>query len=229
MTAFRARIYLKQLVQSALPTQVPPLIVASMGRSGSTVVWDSLRHAVAAHRGVGRFNKQMTRLVSQQTWDLASAKFLPGVVYKTHGLAEELSSSSGARVIFLFGSATDAALSVHSCETRYGHDWIIEHLRHLRASGGFDELANRDVLRFSEQLDGWIGKAGTPRMILRYDSLWDHEEALSDFTGVAVKLPVRKARTGPAAVDAATRARFTDTYGELDARIAALPDCQILC
>lgn len=228
MNAVPVRTRLKHVVQRTLPSNLPPLIIASMGRSGSTLVWDALRQAFAAHRSGGWFEGPLTRLVSEQAWDLGTVRFVPGVVYKTHGLAEELPDESGARVVFLFGSATDAALSVLSCKTRYGPDWIAEHFRHLRASGGFSELAKRDVLRFSDQLDGWIGKSGTPRMILRYDSLWDHEQTLSEFAGVRVKLPIRRARLGATAADESTRARYLETYAALDEKIAAMPDCQVL-
>ncbi|OOY06992.1 MULTISPECIES: hypothetical protein [unclassified Thioclava] len=171
----------------------------------------------------------LTRTLGPEGYGIyAFADFHPGIVYKTHGLAEELPDHSGAKVVFLFGSATDAALSVLSCETRYGPDWIVEHFRHLRASGTIDELAQRDVLRFSDQLDGWIGKTSTPRIILRYGGLWDYQDALSDFTGVRVALPPKRARKGAGAADAETRGRFVQTYAALDARIAALPDCQVL-
>ncbi|MFX4296132.1 hypothetical protein [Pseudosulfitobacter pseudonitzschiae] len=129
-------------------------------------------------------------------------------------------------MVFLFGSATDAALSVLACRDRYGTRWIEQHLEHLRADGSFEDLGNRDVLRFGDQLDSWIGKSGTPRLILHYDALWDHVDTLSEFTGVPVLLPARRARSGAAAADSATRARFAETYAALDARIAALPACQ---
>lgn len=218
----------KRVLQFALPSKIPPLIVASMGRSGSTLVWDALRQAVTLERFPGLLQRQGLRLVSDQAWNLSRARFAPGVVYKTHGLADELPTDSGARVVFLFGSATDAALSVHACRDRYGERWIEQHFEHLRASGPFEELGARDVLRFSEQLDGWIGKSGTERLILHYDALWDHVDTLSEFTGASIKLPPRRARGGAAAAHTETRARFAQTYAKLDARIAAMPLCQVL-
>jgi hypothetical protein len=222
------KTHIKHLLQRTVPTRIPPLIVASMGRSGSTVVWDAVRHAVAQSRFPGPLKAQGLRMVSDQAWDLDKTQFAPGVVYKTHGLAQELPDRTGAKVVFLFGSATDAALSVLACRDRYGPDWIKLHFEHLRASGPFDDLATRDVLRFSDQLDGWIGKAGTRRLILHYDALWDHQDTLSDFVGVPVTLPERRARKGATAADPQTRSLFEETYAALDARIAALPACQVL-
>ncbi|AHM03738.1 hypothetical protein roselon_01350 [Roseibacterium elongatum DSM 19469] len=224
--AFKTRV--KHVLQRTLPTSLPPVIVASMGRSGSTLVHDALCQAVTRARFPAALQGQGLRIVTDQAWDLDARPFAPGIVYKTHGLAEELPDHSGAKVVFLFGSATDAALSVLACRDHYGDRWIRDHFAHLRASGPFEELGDRDVLRFGDQLDGWIGKTGTPRMILHYDALWDTEEALSRFVGVPVTLPARRARSGATAADAETRARFAASYAELDARIAALPRCQVL-
>lgn len=228
MIAPAAKTRVKRALQHVLPTALPSLIVASMGRSGSTLAYDALRRAVAMARFPGPLQAQGLRLVSDQAWDLDRTRFVPGVVYKTHDLAHELPEGSGTKVVFLFGSATDAALSVLACRDRYGPRWIEQHFEHLRASGPFEELGARDVLRFGEQVDGWIGKAGTQRLILHYDALWDHAQTLSDFAGVPVRLPPRRPRNGASAADAETRAHFAATYGALDARIAALPVCQVL-
>lgn len=224
----QAKTRVKRLIQRVLPTDLPPVIVASMGRSGSTLICDALRDAFARKRFPGIMNSQGSRVVSDPAWDLDVMHFRPGVVYKTHGLSEELPDGSGARVVFLFGSATDAALSVLACRDRFGEDWIKLHFEHLRASGTFDELGDRDVLRFGDQLDGWLGKSGTPRIAMHYDALWDHQRTLSEFVGAEIQLPKRRARSGSKAADAATRARFADTYAELDAKIASMPTCQVL-
>lgn len=199
-----------------------------MGRSGSTVVYEALSRALATSHFPTPLQTQALRLVADQAWNLECTRFAPGIVYKTHGLAHELPSNSGARVVFLFGSATDAALSVLACRDRYGPRWIEQHFEHLRADGPFEDLGNRDVLRFGDQLEGWIGKFGTSRLILHYDALWDHADTLSEFTSVPVQLPARRARSGAVAADAATRARFAETYAALDAQVAALPVCQVL-
>lgn len=224
----KARTRVKRVLQSVLPSTLPPLIVASMGRSGSTLVWSALRQAVAAARFPRPLRAHGLRLVSDQAWDLDRTRLTPGVVYKTHGLAQELPDCSGAKVVFLFGSATDAALSVLACRDRYGMRWIEEHFAHMRAHGAFDELGDRDVLRFEEQLDGWVQKSGTPRLILHYDAIWEYEHTLSEFLGTRVSLPPRRQRTGATSADPEMLTRFAGTYAKLDARIATMPRCQVL-
>lgn len=217
----------KDLLQVSLPTRRPPIIVASMGRSGSTIVWNAVAQAVATDRfkSLGHLG---IKIVSDQAWDLGKKKLLPGIVYKTHALADEFPRDSGAKVVFLFGSATDAALSVLSCERRYGLDWVKEHFMHVRASGPFEALGEYDVLRFGEQIEGWVGLSGVPRLILHYDALWEHQSTLSKFVGAPIELPRRQPRVGPSAANANTRARFALAYRDLDERINRMQKCQIL-
>ena len=223
----RSKKILKLVTLSLLPTQHSPIIVASMGRSGSTLIWDALRYGMANSR-FPWMGKNGVRLVTETAWDLSTIRFKPGVVYKTHGLAHELPSNCSAKVVFIFGSATEAALSVLACRSKYGDHWIKEHFVHLRAKGHIGDLGDRDVLRFGEQIDGWIGKTGIERLILHYDALWEHERTLSEFAGVNVKLRPRRPRVSTEAVDSKTRAFFAQTYSALDERIRLLPTCQLL-
>lgn len=221
------RDQIKLNLQRILPSRHQPIIVASMGRSGSTIVWKAVCNAIAKDRF--KFLGSLgLKIVSDSAWDLKARQYLPGVVYKTHGLAHELPPDSNAKVVFLFGSASDAALSVLSCEQRYGSEWIKAHFDHLRARGTIDDLGKRDVLRFAEQLEGWIGLAGVRRLILRYEALWEFQSTLSEFVGVPVELPPRLKRASPESIDRQTRAQFLATYRELDKHIDEIPRCRIL-
>lgn len=213
--------------QNIFPCPLPPIIVASMGRSGSTLVYTAVSRAIAAERflWLGRFGGA---IVSDSAWDLGEKRYEPGVVYKTHGLAHELPAGAQAKVIFLFGPASDAALSVLACKEKYGQEWIDLHFDHLRATGTVQDLSSSDVLRFEEQVDGWRGKDGVERLILRYDAIWDHAETLSEFVGCPVKLPVRRARSGVNAAPREEREQFLITYARLDEKFAALPPCEWL-
>ncbi|WP_223477187.1 hypothetical protein [Oricola indica] len=181
-----------------------------------------------AKRRFGPFQGLGIRVVSDYAWNLDETSFAQGVVYKTHDLAQSMPRGLGTKVVFVFGSASDAALSVVSCRNRYGEDWIEEHFEHLHASGRFEDLGEKDVLRFEEQIDGWLSLSGVPRAIIHYDALWDYSDDLSAFCGIPITLPPRRPRVGVSEFDAATKVRFERTYAALDERIGALPRFQIL-
>lgn len=202
---------------------LPPVIVASMGRSGSTVCYNAIAQGMARERFgyLSSLKKNATRSLA---WDVANYPFKPGTVYKTHALAHELPASFTGKVVFTFGQASDAALSVVACRQKYGDEWVAEHFEHLCANGDFSELGERDVLRFEEQIDGWINLQGHDIMAIRYDALWDHPDELAAFLGFPVRLPPKRARQSLDLVDEAIVAGFRKTYARLDAKIAALPN-----
>jgi hypothetical protein len=224
MSKISPRRWIKNALQQSIPTQYDPIIVASMGRSGSTLVYEALCKGLARARfdalqGFG------LKIVGDVDWNL-SGPMTPGVVYKTHALSHELPRGCKARVVFVFSSASDAALSVFACYDRYGADWIAEHFDHMRADGGFEQLGERDVLCMERQIDGWFALDHANVLCLRYERLWENAEALSDFVGFPVVLPERKPRFSRQCVDEVTAKKFSATYRQLDEKIAALPDCR---
>ena len=88
-----------------------------------------------------------------------------------------------------------------------------------------EELGERDVLRFEEQIDGWLGVDHVKVLGLRYEGLWDNVDALSNFVGFPVVLPEKELRRSRQEMDMMTAKRFAATYRQLDEKIAALPDC----
>lgn len=211
------------LVNSLLKLR-SPIVVSSMGRSGSTLCTNAIADAVAK-RSFGARGRWLRKATRVDAWNLAEDRLAPNKVHKTHALPTELPDDFNGRVVFVFGLASDAALSVVSCKHRYGDDWISKHFRHLRAVGSFEELGQRDVLRFEEQIDGWTTLTGQDVLALRYDSLWDNVDVLSEFLGFEVKLPEQRPRTLNNYVDPATIAKFKATYDALDRKIMAMPGC----
>lgn len=198
-----------------------------MGRSGSTLCWRAISQSLAVHRygAAGRLmRKTLGKRLRDEAWDLGNDQMFPGYVYKTHALANELPVDFDGHIVFLFGLASDAALSVISCRERYGDDWLVEHFRHLRAIGSFEELCNRDVLQFGRQIDTWINLQGHDVLALRYETLWDNVEVLSKFLGFNVELPARLSRTAHSISDIETTRRLHKTYESLDSKIATMPD-----
>ena len=215
---------IKTGVRRLWPARCEPVLVASMGRSGSTLVYDSVVAGMARLR-FGPLAEPLRGAVRDTAWSLDTARFHRGRVYKTHDFPHGLGAQSAIRAIFLFGDAGSAARSVLNCETTRGRAWIEEHFEHLRASGSIEDVPHADVLRFGEQLDAWLSFEAVPVLSLRYEDLWaDGTEALiGRYVGFPVALPKRKARESAARDFGDREAALSATYGPLDERIAALP------
>ncbi|MDN5869436.1 MAG: hypothetical protein L0H73_01750 [Nitrococcus sp.] len=211
----------KHLARRALNSGYPAFIVASMGRSGSTLVWNAIAKALAEKR-YGRLSSSLGRIVKSHAWDLHKARLARGVVYKTHDMASSIAPALPVRGIFLFSRASDAALSVYSCYERFGKGWVEMHLRHLHANGNFVELLERDVLRLEEQVNGWVNETRFPVLAVRYEYLWDNEDKLRAFCDLPISLPKKRARVEKN-IDQSYVMKANKLYSELDARIDEMP------
>lgn len=100
----------------------------------------------------------------------------------------------------------------------------MQHLEHLQADGAFEDIPNRDVLRFGEQLDAWLACEDVPVLALRYEDLWTSgaQEVLSKFVGLPVCLPARKDRESTGMDLGDTGRQLKATYAALDAKVAGL-------
>lgn len=219
----------KKAFQKASFSRFPPIVIASMGRSGSTLVFDSASEGLAKIRFPFLKNSEISkRLVTDFLWDPYSKSVRNGIVYKTHALGNEIPYQSKAKFIFVFGKASDAALSVISCQERYGNSWIERHLQHLRAKGKFEEIPYKDVLGFDDQIESWKARSDLDRLFINYEALWDHQDEISDFCGFPFYLPERKERSGNFNHNNDLVKQIRTTYHELDVKIAEMPNIQTL-
>jgi hypothetical protein len=118
-------------------------------------------------------------------------------------------------------------LSVLRCRETEGEAWIAEHLRHMHSREGLEAILEREVLRLEEQIDAWLALRGADILSLKYDALWDRCAMLGEFVGFDVALPARAARS-VAVLDPNLIARVREAYAMFDARVAALPDHQLI-
>ena len=189
----------------------PSIIVASMGRSGSTVIFEALQARTDA------------RPAESFLIDIAGTSFEPGAIYKTHDYPDALRGARNVRAVFLFGGASEAAKSVYFQEKAKGREWIGRHFKHLKVHQPFEKLFEADILRIGDQLDVWTTWTHTPVLSLHYDTMWDNIDILRQFTGLNVQLPERRPRRDKS-LPADLEEKCLATYGELDGRIAAMPD-----
>lgn len=202
----------------AIPSKRPAVVVASFGRSGSTLLFEAMSWAMSRVR----FGRR-SRYTKDEAWDLSSTRLRPGIVYKTHDYPDALTGRDRVRSVFVFGSATDNVLSTLNQEKVKGRRWINAHLKHLRSTGCFEEILQRDVLGIMAQMDAWSTFDSSPILCVRYEALWDVQSDIRDFTGLPIELPKRRQRVTKE-VASSTLSKVMEFYGPIDARIAQLPD-----
>ncbi|WP_170762417.1 hypothetical protein [Ruegeria lacuscaerulensis] len=194
------------------------IIVASNGRSGSTLTFNTLQES---------FRRRSVRRAEQAAFvaRLKDADLSPPSLYKTHDFPDVLASKpEGVRVIFCFGPTKDSAFSVYSARERYGQDWLDTHFSNLNATGEFDDLFNRDVLQQARQIKEWATFVEVPVLCVRYDAIWDHQHEIAEFTGFAFVPPERIERA-PKSIPAELLKAANTVYDPIDKVIAELPKC----
>jgi len=165
------------------------ILVASPGRSGSTVLYQSLAKATSKP-------PSWTRATA---WDLRRSWCLPGMVYKTHAAAVDLPKRM--RVIYVYREASKIVSSTSKMVRENGEAWASAHARHLlgqRAKSRsdwsaalLDELPTSDILDIAGNLRSWSNTKGV--LLVKYDYMWELEEKIEDFLGTKVQLPEYRA------------------------------------
>ncbi|WP_170751695.1 hypothetical protein [Ruegeria lacuscaerulensis] len=158
---------------------------------------------------------------------LKDAEFKAPFIYKTHDFPQALLEwPAETRVVFCFGSTKDSAFSVYSAKERYGEDWIRQHFYHLRATGEYCDLFQRDILQQAKQIKEWAVFEGVPVLCVHYDAIWDHQNDISEFTGLKMKLPKRE-RRAPKEIPTELRSAASQVYDSIDEIVEELPRCFI--
>lgn len=182
------------LIRSLLYSQSVPIVVASSGRSGSTMLTISITQSLIEQRFkvaplwvkrwlVPRSNVFISRL--------SASRLQSFPVIKTHDLRDN--AGIQAKYIFVYGDPLESALSAHDMGKKIGVTWTDEHIYNLHGHGTPFEILDRDVLNYEGQLKSW-GSAEDV-FIVHFEDLWNKTAELSAFVGFPVQLPQKRDRT----------------------------------
>lgn len=175
------------------------IVVASTGRAGSTLLYNSILRAYGRARwgfeGGSReeeiYAKRYRGFVSRiNSHTLSSSP----VVIKTHDLCPDVVPAE-ALFIFLHGDPLEAAISVRSVVDVKGVEWFYKHQHHLHGEGGYSSLFQRDVLNFRGQIKSWLSRTEQNVFCVSYETLWEQVENLEEFLGFDIQLPARRERS----------------------------------
>jgi len=152
-----------------------PVVVAGLGRCGTSLVFDSIRRA------------GLRRSMEGERLD-ALHNIQNGMVYKTHDYPPE-SFPAKAKLVFLFGNPMDIAVSAH----RKINEWGAMHHRHCRSDCFLanDQILHEDSLQLSRMFDAWMRPHSFEFASLRYEALFQAEvhARLCEYLGFKLILP----------------------------------------
>ena len=144
----------------------------------------------------------------------------------------------GFRVVYLVGDPRDAVLSIFRRDYQIGHYGALhgeppppEAMARLESLETF-LAAGIDDFELTDHVDGWLHHpAGYPVLFVRYDSLTEVWPELTAFVGLPPEsppIPRRARNSNRGSISPTMREQLDAMYGELAARIDALPAAHLV-
>lgn len=208
---------IKSVLARGLSLIGTPIIVNSFGRSGSTVLYESVctsasRLPFAAAQ----------KIPGGAAWSLEHAPLRQGRCYKTHDYPPG-NTSIPCRSLYVFGDPVEASVSAYE-RARSNPEWLSEHCGHLRVEQcDTASILARDALQMGPHLRAWLEQTRVPTLFVRYERMWEEVQAISNFMGFPVTLPPRLARK-PHSLNRAQIERLQVIHADTRSLVSALPD-----
>ncbi len=222
------RKILRSQVNFFFPLEGTPIIICSIGRSGSTLIYKSIGSAIRK-----KHFKYFPSAIGQQLtrgggyW-FPKDKLFPGRVHKSHMPPEFYPNDTNANIIFLYSRPSDSVLSVLSNKNRNNGFWIKQHFENLNVKANIDLITKKDILGIEKQIDGWLNKRGVKRLILKYEKIWENKSEIEEFLNLPLNLPDFKKRSPLSHEASNLEKECRHYYQRLDKKFEKLEDIYIL-
>ncbi|MEO2072875.1 MAG: hypothetical protein ABGW99_16205 [Zunongwangia sp.] len=207
----RATYLLKGKVIRGSRSSLNPIIIAGLGRCGTTLLHNSFKmnHYYIAHDDFLMFSKN-------------SPEFKLNHLYKTHDYPPQFLPEN-VKLIFMYGNPMNTVISSH----RRINEWGKAHHEHL-GSDNFvpnDTIFYNDTLKLNELFDAWNRPQGFEFLSIRYETLYTSGtiKTISDFVGFDFKLLPEKKRQTNWKVHP-LKEELLKVYGDLNEKIFNAPD-----
>lgn len=191
------------------------IVVGSLGRAGSTVLYQSIGQTVKY------------KLTDFQD-NLSDSDYEKGYVYKTHDFPPT-NSPDHIKFIWTFADPYEIVLSVLNQEEKKGIDWVKNHFNNLKGEfDKYDNILNYDAMRLEEHFDKWYQDHNFELLTIKYRSIWKKQREMSRFIGSYIDLPVFNDREDRfSKLDEDKKEQLKDTYGNLHDKVEKAEDFKV--
>lgn len=187
------------------------VIIASIPRCGSTL----LLRALAGLPPDSTFPKTRNAAFVRDLRELPTRQFL-----KTHSLAPP-SLPLDVRPVFLFGDPVRAVVS--TMNKRFDNN----HFLNCGYCGNEPpRIYERDDLGYERIFDSWMRPHDFPVLAVRYEAMFEHQDAIANFVGFPVTFPRQRRRATQ--VPSGLQRKLSSVYASLIKKVQEAPDVQVL-
>lgn len=172
-----------------------PIVIASTGRAGSTMLTSSIALSLIQYRYPflpSAYKKWLAKFAQAYFDRLEDINaFNRSPVIKTHDLFRS-DLKCALKYIFVYGDPFDSAASALVQGEIRGSTWLDEHIFHLCGHGSPDQILEKDVLNYEAQILAW---EKSPAFFIHYSDFWSRQDELSRYLGFSLMLPPWRARS----------------------------------
>ncbi len=214
--------FIKELVKSLyrnfflINNKIKPILVASIGRSGSTMLYESLINSSAKNLGIN--NKQSMKALKCEAWNLQeSIRLHNGCIYKTHDLPSDRLYLERFKIIYLHDKPSQIVTSMFKITSNEGLGWLRLHLNHLRSDERYYKRFLKDeIFNIKEHLVQWKKYDADNILFIHYEDIWNSIGKIEEFVGFSLELPPQRKRSSSEAVSEDIKIKIEEIYKPLD-------------
>ena len=196
--------------------KITPVLVASIGRSGSTMLYESLIKSSAKKLGIN--NNLILNTLRCEAWNLKKdLNPINGCIYKTHDLPSELLYSKKFKVIYLHDKPSQIITSIFNITNNEGVGWLKLHLKHLRSDEKFSTRFLQDeIFNIKDHLVQWQKVDAENTLFIHYEDIWSKTREIEEFVDFSIEIPPKIKRSSNDAVPESIKNKIKEMYEPLD-------------
>ena len=198
-----------------LNTNQSPVLVASIGRSGSTLLYDAVSKSAANILNIS--DERLARSLKCESWDLSKRdKFINGCVYKTHDFPYKHINSKKLKILYVHDKPSNIIISVNNQIAKEGINWLEHHLYNLRSKKDPAFFLKEEIFDIKNHLIKWKEYKGANILFVGYEDLWQRKGDIEEFLGYTVDLPKKKERKSTLNCSASKLKEIREFYKDED-------------
>lgn len=88
-------------------------------------------------------------------------------------------------------------------------------------------IIDKDILSLEDHFDSWNKESRIPIAFIRYESMWDHQNEISNFLGFKIKLPAYRERKSTSTENEVLHTKLIQNYSSFIDKINDQPDFKV--
>ncbi|MCS3663491.1 hypothetical protein GGP65_001098 [Salinibacter ruber] len=196
-----------------------PIVVSSMGRSGSTMLTRSILESAHKYKII----KNIKRTILQKYKTRLPIKYKNKIVYKTHDYPPKYGGEN-VKYIYIYDDPIKVVSSMYKKKLDEGGDWLREHAVNMKTDPKVaGHFLTYDSFKLEKHFESWVNAENINVALVRLDGLWENKDEISAFLGFDISIPKKKERKSSIdIIPKEKKSNLDSIYGDLRDKVKGL-------